>query len=103
DTARGDLDGAPVPAPPLVDVVAARLGAPFVFPAVASARQASGAVWIKVPMPFRERMRITTTRSPDYPHVNSRTFGGAGGIRTFDPDEPARDVLSALRAGGRPL
>jgi hypothetical protein len=64
---------------------------------VASARQASGAVWIKVPMPFRSNMRITTSRSPDYAHVNYRTFGSAEGITTFDPGDPARDVLNDLR------
>jgi hypothetical protein len=98
-TIRVELDGRTVLDAPLVDVVAGRLGAPFVFPAVASARQASGAVWIKVPMRFRERMRITTSRSPDYAHVNYRTFESADGITAFDPDDPATDALEALRAG----
>ncbi|MEA2385978.1 MAG: hypothetical protein QOJ22_152 [Thermoleophilaceae bacterium] len=102
-TIRVELDGRTVLDAPLVDVVAGRLGAPFVFPAVAGARQASGAVWIKVPMRFRSSMRITTSRSPDYAHVNYRTFDSADGVVTFDPDDPARDVLSDLRAGGRPL
>jgi hypothetical protein len=102
-TIRVELDGRTVLDAPLVDVVAGRLGAPFAFPAVASARQASGAVWIKVPMPFREGMRITTSRSPDYAHVNYRTFGSAAAVARFDPDDAARDALSALRAGGRPL
>jgi hypothetical protein len=102
-TIRVELDGRTVLDAPLIDVVAGRLGAPFAFPAVTSARQASGAVWIKVPMAFRERMRITTSQSPDYAHVNYRTFGSAEGITTFDPKAPARDVLAALRAGGRPL
>jgi hypothetical protein len=101
-TLRVELDGRTVLDAPLADVVAGRLGAPFVSPAVANARQASGAVWIKVPMAFRERMRITTQRNPGYVHVDYRTLDSADGVATFDPEDPARDALSALRTGLRP-
>jgi Protein of unknown function (DUF2961) len=96
-TIRIELDGRNVLDASLADVAAGRLGAPFAFPAVASARQASGAVWIKVPMAFRERMRITTSRNPGYVRVNYRTFESADGVTTFDPDDPAPDALRALR------
>ena len=98
-TLRVELDGRRVLDHPLTSIVAGRLGAPFVFPAVASARQASGAVWIKVPMAFRESMRITTSRNPRYFHVNYRTFDSADGTTTFDPADPARDALAILRTG----
>ena len=99
-TIRVELDGRRVLDAPLTAVVAGRLGAPFAFPAVAGARQASGAVWIKVPMAFRERMLITTTRNPGYARVNYRTFQSSDGIATFDPGDRADDVLGALRQAG---
>jgi D-arabinan exo alpha-(1,3)/(1,5)-arabinofuranosidase (non-reducing end) len=100
-TIRVELDGRRVLDDPLTSVVAGRLGAPFRFPAVASARQASGAVWIKVPLAFRERMLITTSRNPGYVRVNYRTFPDSDGIATFDPADPADDVFATLRASGR--
>lgn len=99
-TLRVELDGRAVVDAPLTAIVAGRLGPPFAFPAVASARQASGAVWIKVPMAFRERMVITTSRNPGYVRVNYRTFDSAEGVSTFDPADPASDVLARLRAAG---
>ena len=99
-TIRVELDGRRVLDDALTSVVSGRLGAPFAFPAVATTRQASGAVWIKVPMPFRSRMLITTTRNPGYAHVNYRTFQDSAGITTFDPSDRAEDVLTTLRNAG---
>src|SRR5688500_3077204 len=82
-TIRVELDGRRVLDDPLTRVVGGGLGPPFAFPAVADRRQASGAVWIKVPMAFRERMTITTTRDPGYVRVNYRTFDSAAGVTTF--------------------
>jgi hypothetical protein len=101
-TIRVELDGRRVLDAPLTDVVDGRLGDPFAFPAVAGRRQASGAVWIKVPMAFRRRMRITTSRNPGYVRVNYRTFHSAQGVRTFDPGDPGADVLELLRLGAEP-
>jgi hypothetical protein len=101
-TIRVELDGRAVLDAPLADVVAGRLGPPFAFPAVADRRRASGGVWIKVPMPFRERMTISTSRNPGYVRVNHRAFDAAAGVETFDPSDPAPDVLAALRGEAPP-
>jgi len=42
-----------------------KLGAPFASPLVANADQTSGGVYVKVPMPFRSSMRVTTDTDPD--------------------------------------
>lgn len=99
-TIRVELDGRRVLDDPLTRVVGGRLGAPFAFPAVANRTQASGAVWIKVPMAFRERMVITTSTNPGYVRVNYRTFDSATGVTTFDPADPATDALAVLRGAG---
>jgi hypothetical protein len=46
-------------------------------------------------------MRVTTSRNPNFFHVDYRTFDDAGGVPTFDPTDPVPDVLAALRAAGR--
>lgn len=99
-TLRVELDGRALVDAQLTRLVAGRLGAPFAFPVVASRTQASGAVWIKAPMAFRERMRITTSTDPGYVRVNYRTFDSSDGVTTFDPADPASDVRAALRAAG---
>ncbi len=95
-----ELDGEKVVDAPLQDVVDGKLGAPFVHPLVANADQTSGGVYIEVPMPFRESMRITTEHNPLFHHVSYRTFDDAEGITTFDPADPAQDVVDTLKAAG---
>jgi hypothetical protein len=103
-TSLGDitvtLDGRQVLHAPLQDVVDGKLGAPFEFPLVANADQSSGGDYISVPMPFRSSMRITVDHLPFYFHVSYRTFADATGVATFDPGDPATDVLATLRAAG---
>jgi hypothetical protein len=95
-----ELDGRTVIDAPLQDVVDGKLGAPFVYPLVANAQQSSGGVYIKVPMPFRHRMLITTDQNPRFYHVFYRTFASARGVTTFDPLARAGDVIAKLRAAG---
>ncbi|MGH4014602.1 MAG: glycoside hydrolase family 172 protein [Pseudonocardiaceae bacterium] len=97
---RVELDGRTVLDAPLQDVVDGRLGAPFVYPLVANADQSSGGVYIKVPMPFRESMRITTQHNPFFHHVTYRAFADSAGVATFDPADPADDVIATLRNAG---
>ena len=97
---RIELDGRTVLDAPLQDVVDGSLGAPFSFPLVASADQSSGGVYIKVPMPYRQSMKITTDANALFHHVSYREFADARGVRTFDPSDPAADVLATLRAYG---
>ena len=97
---RIDLDGRTVVNAPLQRVVNGGLGAPFAFPLVANAAQSSGGVYIKVPMPFRQSMRISTQANPRYYHVTYRTFANADGVPSFDPSQRAGDVLGALRGAG---
>jgi len=97
---RIELDGRTVLDAPLQDVVDGKLGAPFSFPLVASADQSSGGVYIKVAMPYRRSMKITTAQNPLFYHVSYREFADARGVRTFDPSDPAADVLATLRAAG---
>ncbi|RII13707.1 hypothetical protein DSC45_22400 [Streptomyces sp. YIM 130001] len=95
-----ELDGRKVVDAPLQDVVDGKLGAPFVRPLVGNADDSSGGVYIEVPMPYRESMRITTERNPLFHHVSHRTFADADGVETFDPGDPAEDVVRTLRKAG---
>jgi hypothetical protein len=99
---RIELDGRTIVDAPLPDVVDGELGAPFVHPLVANADQSSGGSYIKVPMPYRERMRMVVDHNPIplYYHVTYRAFADARGVETFDPDDPAQDVIEHLRRAG---
>ncbi len=93
---RIELDGVIVLHAPLKDIVTGKLGAPFIYPLVANAGQSSSGVYIKVPMPFRERMRISTQNNPYFYHVSYRAFADAEGVSTFDPSDQALDVVELL-------
>ncbi|HEX2131094.1 MAG TPA: DUF2961 domain-containing protein [Actinophytocola sp.] len=95
------LDGVTVLDANLQRVVDGDLGAPFVWPLVTNADQTSGGVTIKVPMPYRESMRVTTTNNPLFYHVGYREFASADGVARFDPSDPATDVVNTLRQAGR--
>jgi hypothetical protein len=95
------LDGVTVLDASLQRVVDGDVGAPFAFPLVTNANQTSGGVTIKVPMPYRDSMLITTTNNPLFYHVGYREFADAAGITRFDPADPANDVISLLRNAGR--
>lgn len=97
---RVELDGRTVVNAPLQSVVNGGLGGAFAFPLVANAFQSSGGVYVKVPMAFRSRMKITTSATPLYHHVAWRAFGDDAGVSTFDPADNAADVLAILRAAG---
>lgn len=97
---RIDLDGRTVIDEPLQSLVDGALGAPFVWPLVANAAQSPGGVYIKVPMPYRESMRISVASNLEYYHVDYRQFPTAQGMTTFSPADPALDVLDTLRAAG---
>jgi hypothetical protein len=94
------LDGKVVVDALLQDVVNGKLGAPFVFPLVANADQTSGGVYIKIPMPFKESMRVITTNNPFFHHVTYRTFSDSKGVSTFDPSDKALDVVELLKNAG---
>jgi len=95
-----ELDGEVVVDADLQALVNGEEGAPFVFPLVANADQSSGGVYIKVPMPYRESMRITTESNPFFYHVSYRVFDDAEGVETFDPTDTAEDVLAQWAASG---
>jgi Protein of unknown function (DUF2961) len=97
---RIDLDGQTVLDAPLQSVVDGELGAPFVWPLVANAKQSAGGVYLKVPMPYRQSMRISVARNLQYYHVDYRKFVTADGVRTFSRFDPALDVVATLRAAG---
>lgn len=99
-TIRIDLDGQTVINAPLQSLVNGALGAPFVWPLVANASQSPGGVYIKVPMPYRQSMRISIASHLEYYHVDHRRFSTADGVMTFSPSDPALDVLATLRAAG---
>lgn len=94
------LDGTTVLDAPLQDVVDGKLGAPFAEPFVSNADNSSGGVYIKVPMPYRESMRVSTTNNPLFYHVNYRVFADAEGVTTFDPDYVPEDVFAAAETWG---
>ncbi|GAB2655445.1 DUF2961 domain-containing protein [Kribbella swartbergensis] len=95
-----ELDGKQVIHTSLQDLADGKLGAPFVYPLVANAKETSGGVYIRVPMPYRHSMRITTQSNPYFYHVGYREFPDATGIRTFDPADKAEDVIALLKAAG---
>jgi hypothetical protein len=97
---RIDLDGQTVIDAPLQSLVDGRLGAPFVWPLVANAAQSPAGVYVKVPMPYRQSMRISVASNLQYYHVDYRKFSNAEGVRTFSPSDPALDVITTLRAAG---
>jgi len=97
---RVRVDGREVVDAPLTDVLRGRLGGPFAFPFVADSDRSSGGGYVKVPMPFRRSMRVTTQRNPGYYHVTYRAFGDRRGVPRFHPRRPADGVLATLRAGG---
>src|SRR6201987_755499 len=97
---RIDLDGKTVIDAPLQSLVDGALGAPFVWPLVANAAQSPGGDYIKVPMPYRQSMRISVASNLEYYHVDYRRFSTADGITTFSPSDPALDVIATLRAAG---
>jgi hypothetical protein len=99
-TIRINLDGRPVVNAPLQSLVDGALGAPFVFPLVANGEQSPGGVYIKVPLPYRQSMQISVESKLQYYHVDYRHFPTADGVTTFNPAEPAFDVLAALRSAG---
>jgi len=99
-TIRIELDGQTVLDAPLQAVVDGALGAPFAWPLVANAAQSPGGVYIKVPMPYRQSMRISVASHLEYYHVDYRRFSTAVGVSTFSPSDPALDVLATLRAAG---
>ncbi|MFI5781682.1 glycoside hydrolase family 172 protein [Nocardia sp. NPDC051570] len=97
---RIEVDGRTVVNAPLQSVVDGKLGAPFAFPLVANADQSPGGVYIKVPMPYRESMRVSVQNQVQYYHVTYRHFVTGIGLATFDPADPATDVLAMLRSAG---
>jgi hypothetical protein len=97
---RIDLDGHPVIDTPLQSLVDGALGAPFVWPLVANATQSPGGVYIKVPMPYRQSMRVSVASHLEYYHVDYRRFATPDGVSTFSPADPAQDVLATFRAAG---
>ncbi|WP_208325879.1 DUF2961 domain-containing protein [Amycolatopsis arida] len=100
-TIRVVLDGVTVLNANLQSLVNGDLGAPFVWPLVTNADQTSGGVTIKVPMPYRDSMLITTTNNPRFYHVTYREFADTGGVGRFNPADPAHDVVQKLRSAGR--
>jgi hypothetical protein len=97
---RVELDGVVVLDAQLQDVVDGKLGAPFVWPLVGNGDDTAGGSVIKVPMPYRQSMRVTTQANPLFYHVTYREFADADGVHTFDPSDPAQDVVDRLRAYG---
>lgn len=99
-TIRIELDGQTTIDAPLQSLVDGALGAPFVWPLVANAAQSPGGVYVKVPMPYRESMRISVASNLEYYHVDYRHFSTADGVTTFSRSDTALDVLAMLRAAG---
>lgn len=95
-----ELDGTVVLNAPFQDVVEGKAGAPFIYPFVADKMQTSGGVYIKVPMPYRESMRVTVQNNPFFYHVSYRSFATADGISTFDPSNVPTDLFEQTKTWG---
>lgn len=97
---RVELDGRVVVNELLQELVDGKVGAPFVWPLVGNGDDTAGGSVIKVPMPYRESMRVTVQKDPFFYHVTYREFPDAAGVRTFDPRDEAKDVIDRLRGYG---
>ncbi|ONI70986.1 hypothetical protein ALI144C_51455 [Actinosynnema sp. ALI-1.44] len=95
-----ELDGRVVLDDLLQEVVDGKLGAPWVWPLVGNGDDTSGGAVVKVPMPYRESMRVTVQANPLFYHVSYRDFADADGVQTFDPADKALDVVAKLRGYG---
>ena len=95
-----ELDGRKVVDALLQELVDGKVGAPFVWPLVGNGDDTAGGAVVKVPMPYRESMRVTVQKDPFFYHVSYREFADADGVRTFDPRDRARDVVDRLRGFG---
>ncbi|WP_143218979.1 DUF2961 domain-containing protein [Actinokineospora bangkokensis] len=100
NTLTVELDGRTVLSGRIGDIVDGRVGAPFVWPLVAGTLESRGGMSIKVPMPYRDSMRVSTGANPLYFHVDHREFADTTGITTFDPADRALDVVARLQAYG---
>ncbi|MFC4859022.1 glycoside hydrolase family 172 protein [Actinophytocola glycyrrhizae] len=97
---RVELDGRVVVDELLQELVDGRAGAPFVWPLVGNGDDTAGGSVIKVPMPYRESMRVTVQKDPFFYHVTYREFPDARGVTTFNPRDAAQDVVNRLRGFG---
>ncbi len=95
-----ELDGRVVVDELLQELVDGKTGAPFVWPLVGNGDDTAGGSVIKVPMPYRESMRVTVQKDPFFYHVTYREFPDARGVTTFDPRDKAEDVVKRLRGFG---
>jgi hypothetical protein len=95
-----ELDGRVVVDELLQELVDGRAGAPFVWPLVGNGDDTAGGSVIKVPMPYRESMRVTVQKDPFFYHVTYREFPDNRDVRTFDPRDAAQDVVNRMRAFG---
>jgi hypothetical protein len=95
-----ELDGRVVVDELLQELVDGKAGAPFVWPLVGNGDDTAGGSVVKVPMPYRESMRVTVQKDPFFYHVTYREFTDARGVTTFDPRDAAQDVVNRMRAFG---
>ncbi|MGB3437154.1 MAG: glycoside hydrolase family 172 protein [Actinophytocola sp.] len=95
-----ELDGRVVVDELLAELVDGKAGAPFVWPLVGNGDDTAGGSVVKVPMPYRESMRVTVQKDPFFYHVTYREFTDARGVTTFNPRDAAQDVVNRLRGFG---
>lgn len=95
-----ELDGKEVLAGELQSIVNGDMGDPFTWPFVGNTNDTSGGNVIKVPMPYKNTMRVSMSTNPHFYHVVYRSFPGDVEVETFDPKDKAEDVLETVRAFG---
>lgn len=94
------LDGVTVLEGDLQSIVNGDEGAPFSWPLVGNTNDTRGGNVIKIPMPFKESMLISTGNNPHFYHVSFRKFPSADGVTTFDPSESSEDIISGFQRFG---
>lgn len=94
------LDGVTVLEGDIQSIVNGDKGAPFSWPLVGNTNDTRGGNVIKIPMPFKESMLISTGNNPHFYHVGFRKFPSADGVKTFDPSDSAQDILSSMQQFG---
>ena len=76
------------------------LGAPFVWPFVGNTNDTNGGNVIKVPMPYSNSMKVTTSNNPHFYHLVYREFPSGTEVSTYNPQDTASDVLDSVRSFG---
>lgn len=74
--------------------------APFLSPLAGNANVSSGGFYSMVPIPFAQRLRITTSNAPNWVHISAARLPIDMAIDSFDPSANTIEAASTLANAG---